>query len=210
MDAPDEQIAQLESLLSAEERERQAAFRFEHLRRDFAVAHGTLRLLLGRYTGADPAKLRFSRGAKGKPALIEAARDLQFNLSHSGRLVVFAFCYGERVGIDVERMRPMRDLEAIAKRFFRADEVADLLSLPEEDREPGFFRCWTRKEAYIKAVGDGISLGLDSFRVTFLPGQSPALTCPDNSRWNLHDLKLEEGYAAALAYPGARRPLSLE
>jgi 4'-phosphopantetheinyl transferase len=216
LDAEDSVIARFEAVLSPEERDRQARFRFERLRRDFAVAHGVLRTLLAHYVGCAPELLRFSQGPKGKPSIAEPASDVRFNMSHSGRIAVFAFARGQKsalqlgpelgpqLGIDVEQIRPMDDLHSIANRFFCADEVADLLSLPPEVQELGFFHCWTRKEAYIKAIGDGLSLPLDSFRVTFLPGETPTLTgvAPP---WNLHHLDIAEGYVAALAYRGGRK-----
>ena len=205
--------ARLEWVLSPEERTHAARFRFDHLRGSFIVARATLRALLGAYLRVPPAAIRFRSGPRGKLAL-DPQCGLQFNLSHSHGLASYAFTLGCEIGIDVERIRPLADCESVARRFFHAGEVADLLSLPDAERLRAFFLCWTRKEAYIKAIGTGLATSLDRCRVTFLPSQPPAIAHmtgdPEAKQpWSLHDLALSPDYAGAIAYRDAPRPITV-
>jgi 4'-phosphopantetheinyl transferase len=209
--APDAAVERFRPLLAPDETDRAGRFRFERLQRSFILARGALRVLLGRYLNTAPGEIDFSYGVKGKPALAAPNR-LQFNASHSGDLALFAFTTDCEVGVDVEAIRPMRDIEDVAKRFFCAEETAELRSLPDGQREHGFFLCWTRKEAYIKATGDGLSTPLDAFRVSLRPGEAAALVHLERDpiaaqAWTLHDLTPAHGYAAALAYRDSPRPL---
>lgn len=204
-------IDQFRSLLSADETARAARLKFEHLQHSFILARGALRILLGRYLNTAPADLAFTYGAKGKPALAGPG-SLQFNASHSGDLALFAFTMDCELGVDIEAVRSMPDMEDVSKRFFCADETAELMALSPGQRDQAFFLCWTRKEAYIKATGEGLSAPLDGFRVTLRPGD-PArmvhLECDPIAAhaWTLHDLALDPRYAAALAYRDSPRPL---
>jgi len=191
--------------LSEEERERAARFRFERHRRRFIAAHAALRGILSRATGQPPEALRFVSGPYGKPAL-EQSR-VRFNLSHSGELALVAVALGRDVGVDVELVRPEIAGERIAERFFSPGEVAALRAQPEEGRVEAFFHCWTRKEAFIKAKGEGLSHPLDSFDVSLIPGEPARLlaTRPDPgeaSRWSLIEVPVPPGYTAALAVEG--------
>jgi 4'-phosphopantetheinyl transferase len=200
----------LESLLSPDEKERAAGFRFDHLRLSFVVVRGILRALLGGYLGISPTRLTLAYTAKGKPILREPA-NLHFNASHSGDLAVFAFTAACEVGVDVEQIRPLPDLQEIGRRIFSPGEAAELSGLSAEQREHAFFLCWTRKEAYLKATGGGLSAPLNSFRVSIRPEQ-PArfIELPyDASTWTLHDLPLTPNYAAALAYNDSERSVSI-
>jgi 4'-phosphopantetheinyl transferase len=198
-----------ERVLAPDERDRAARFRFDHLRHSFVLGHGALRILLGRYLNTPPARIQFKYGPKGKPALAPLA-SIDFNASHSGGLVVFAFTRGCEIGIDLEQIHPIEDMRDIADRFFCPEEAAELMSLPVNQRERAFFLCWTRKEAYIKAIGDGLSAPLNGFRVAMQPTQ-PArfihLAQDKNAakEWTLQDLQLASDYAAALAYRGSAR-----
>jgi 4'-phosphopantetheinyl transferase len=211
--ASDAVVAQFRRVLSEDEATRAARFRFSHLRDSFVITHGVLRHLLARYLGLDPARICFSYGDKGKPGLASGS-DLQFSLTHSGGIAAVAFTTGCQLGIDAELVRPVEEMQQIANRYFAADEAAELMLLPENERETAFFRCWTRKEAYIKAIGDGLSCALDSFQVTLLPNVPPRLFHIEGDRaaaemWSLHDLCLAPEYAAALAYRDRERPLSI-
>ncbi len=203
---------QFERLLAPDEKERAARFRFDHLRRSFVLARGALRTLLGGYLQTSPVSIEFEYGSKGKPALVAPA-PIHFNASHSGGLAVFAFTCGCEIGVDVEKIRPIEEMRNIADHFFCPEEAAELMSLAAEQREYAFFLCWTRKEAYIKALGDGLSAPLNRFRVTMQPNQ-PArflhLQGDANAArdWTLHDLHLVSDYAAALAYRDAERPVT--
>jgi 4'-phosphopantetheinyl transferase len=208
--APSYQMAeQFELILAPEERDRAAKFGFDHLRRFFIVARGALRVLLRCYLNAHPASIRFRYGAKGKPH-IEDLSNIRFNISHSGNLAVFVFTIGWEIGVDVERVRPRPDMYEIVKHFFCLEEAADLLSVPLYQRTHAFFLCWTRKEAYIKAVGDGLFISLDYFQVTLQPDRPTAIVHLGYNRnaakeWVLHDLRLASRYASALAYRGTPR-----
>jgi 4'-phosphopantetheinyl transferase len=209
--APVAVVDQFRSLLSADETARASRFRFEHLQHSFILARGALRVLLGRYLNTAPADLAFAYGSKGKPALAESAA-LQFNASHSGNLALFAFTMDCALGVDVEAVRPMPDMEDVARRFFCPEETAELMALPDGHRDQGFFQCWTRKEAYIKATGEGLSAPLDAFRVALRPGEAARMIHLERDpiaaqAWSLHDLKPAPGYAAALAYQDSPRPL---
>jgi len=211
--APVPVVDRFRSLLSADETARSARFRFEHLQHSFILARGALRILLGRYLNTPPRDLEFRYGSKGKPALAESAA-LQFNASHSGDLALFAFTMDCDLGVDIEAVRPMPDMEDVTRRFFCPEETAELMALPDGHRDQGFFLCWTRKEAYIKATGEGLSAPLDAFRVTLRPGEAARMIHLERDpiaahAWSLHDLALDPRYAAALAYRDSPRPLEI-
>ena len=195
-------VKSLGSTLSVEESQRAARFHFPEDRTRYIIAHSSLRNILSRYLNCDPDQLNFSTNEYGKPAL--DSHNLEFNLSHSGDFALIAVSGEQKVGVDVERIRPDMEIESMARRFFSPDEVSDLMTLPPEEREVGFFNCWTRKEAYIKAQGLGLSLPLDSFDVS-LTSNEPAIlrtTRPDpkeTAQWTLVSLDVESNYRAAVA-----------
>jgi 4'-phosphopantetheinyl transferase len=170
-------------------------------------------MLLGQYLGVRPATIQVNYGSKGKPTLGETGA-VEFNASHSDGLAVFAFTFDCEIGIDVEQIRSLPDMQQIANRFFCAEEATELMLLPESERQRAFFRCWTRKEAYIKTTGEGLSTPLDGFRVTLQPEVPARLVHVQHdlsaaNRWTLHDLELTPAYAGALAYCEAPRPVLL-
>lgn len=194
--------------LAEDERVRANRFHFDKHRRHFVVARGFLRELLARYLDTTPETVRFAYGPYGKPLLAGAHGDdaLRFNASHSGDWAVYAFVQDHEIGVDVEHIKPDFETKGIAERFFSAREVQTLNALAEEEKPAAFFRCWTRKEAYIKAIGSGLSHPLDSFDVTLAPGEPAALLrvqYPESlARWSLFNLDVAEEYAAALAVAG--------
>lgn len=199
----------LQEILSEEERARASRFRFERDHQRWIVAHAILRLLLSQYVGISTANLRFQTNAYGKPSLAFPilTPPLQFNLSHAADLVLYAFASTARVGIDVEYQRTDVDYEALARVSFSPREQMMLRTVPHESKGEAFFRCWTRKEAYIKAKGLGFSLPLDSFDVSFLTGEPVALldsreNREEVERWRLQNLFPGRGYAGALAIEG--------
>lgn len=199
-----------EATLSRDELDRASRFHFDRDRRRFIMARGVLRILLGDYLRTAPEALTFEYGSHGKPVLADAYRGaITFNVSHSGELAAYAFSTRGDLGIDIEAIRPMPDAEDIAARFFSSREVARLRALPPEARTAAFFRCWTRKEAYIKAVGDGLARPLDAFDVTFAPDEPARLTIEgeesETRRWTLEPLDAPDGYTAALVTEGRRR-----
>lgn len=196
-------------VLSAEETARAKRFHFERDRKRFILQYTALRRLIGAYQGVDPARVVFQRGPHGKPALTEAfaAGDLRFNMSNSRTRALLAFTRHREIGVDIECSRPMSGAERIAQRFFSPGEYAALQRVPEGERTAAFFRCWTRKEAYVKGIGRGLSLGLDQFEVSFLPGQPAALLSTRHDprqaeRWTLHELLPGNGCMGALAVEG--------
>jgi 4'-phosphopantetheinyl transferase len=205
--------AKLERVLNRDETERAARFRFDHLRQSFVITHGAVRCLLARYLKLDPASIQFNYGSKGKPALASVT-GIQFNVTHSGGLAAVALTVGCELGLDIEYIRPLSEMTQIASQFFCTEESSEIMSLPPNERERAFFCCWTRKEAYIKAIGDGLSAPLDQFRVTLRPGQPARFVHIGHDKtaaeaWTLHDLCLASDYTAALAYRDRPRTLSL-
>lgn len=218
-----------EESLSADERQRASRFHFDIDRDRYIVAHASLRDILARYLQCEPSELKFSTNEYGKPLLtrsndsakrpsgvsrsgkpatkVATTTNIEFNLSHSGDFALIAITRGRNVGVDVELIREDIELESLARRNFSPREVSELMALPPEQRTLGFFACWTRKEAYIKARGLGLSLPLDSFDVSLAPNEPAILraTRPDaneSARWSLHSLGVESNYAAALAVEG--------
>ena len=200
LDQPPEVVERFLRTLDEDERARAKRFHFEKHRQNFVVGRGFLRSLLGRYLETQPEDIRFSYGAQGKPSLGDEhhAGSLRFNASHSGEMALYAFVRDCEVGVDVELVKGDFAAQEIAERFFSASEITALSALPATERPAGFFRCWTRKEAYIKAIGSGLSHPLDQFDVTVeIPG------------WSIVDLDVGSGYAAALALKATAHTLQL-
>lgn len=208
LDPPDEVVRRYRTLLAADEGARADRFRFEQHRRQFVVARGVLRTLLGRYLVVDPRRLEFRYGSHGKPELAGALAEsgIRFNVSHSGELALYAVSRGRELGVDVEHVHAMDDALDIAERFFSAAENGVFRSLPVAAREEAFFNCWTRKEAYIKAVGEGLSFPLHAFDVSLAPGEPArllgAVDREQAARWTLRELDPAPGYKAALVVEG--------
>jgi 4'-phosphopantetheinyl transferase len=192
----------LQRILSEDERERAARFHFERDRIRYIAGRAQLRMLLADYLDASPRELVFQYGANNKPSL--AGPGPRFNLSHSGGLVLYAVCAEVELGVDVELCNPDFAGERIPEHFFAPDEVLALRSLPEHLQARGFLELWTRKEAFIKARGDGLSLALDSFSVT-LGRDRPRLvrtrwSQSEPNRWSFLDLSDKDGkFVAAVA-----------
>ncbi len=202
-------IQNLLQTLSADERARAEQFYFEKDRYHFIVARGLLRVILGRYLKVEPSQLRFCYSLHGKPALTRefGGNELCFNISHSHELVLYAIARKREIGIDLERMRAELADEKIAERFFSTREITTLRALPTDMQQEAFFTCWTRKEAYIKARGQGLTLPLDHFDVSLTPGQPAALLSVNGNpqeafRWSLREINPGHGYIAAIAAEG--------
>ena len=199
-----------EALLDDEERARAQRFVRPPDRRRFVLAHAALRLLLARCLELRPALVRYENAVHGKPRLAPGLPSLEFNLSHSGGLALIAVARDRAVGVDVEQVREITDAQSIAETHFSAAERALLRSLPPAERRDAFFRCWTRKEAVIKAIGEGLSRALGSFDVDLAPGSTSALTRLDGrpgnvAGWSLRDVAAPSGYVAAGAVAVAPR-----
>ena len=196
-------------LLSADEKARADRFHFVRDRQNFTATRALLRTLLGAYIGCQPARVHFAYADRHKPALdpSQGAAPVQFNVSHSGSRALLAFARGRTLGVDVEQIRNNFDHEALARRFFSPAEQDALAGFPASERCSAFFRCWTRKEAYIKAHGAGLSLPLSEFDVSLMPAEQNALltTRPDGGEaalWSLREVQAGEGYEAALCVRG--------
>lgn len=206
LDVSDAVLGAFLAVLSEDECKRADRFAFERDRRAHIATHGLLRYLLSDYTAFPPAALRFQVGSRGKPTLSDEFEGLEFNLSHTAGLACFAVTRGTPIGVDVERIRPLDDLDNLARHNFAASEVAELDTLTGEGRLTGFFNCWTRKEAYVKAIGDGLSCPLDSFEVTLAPGDAARIRRIERSEiaaahWSVHAFNPLAGVIAAAAVP---------
>lgn len=215
LDPPTPLLHSFETTLNADELHRANRFRTPALRRKFLAGRGALRAILAAYLLRDPSTVTFAYESHGKPVIAgETTARLEFNLSHTADLALLALAQGRPLGVDVEERKPMDNAEKIISRFFSPREQADFLALPPADRNAAFFRAWTRKEAYLKAKGTGLSTQLDSFDVTLKPSESPALTRigddpAEPARWSLLDLHPGPGFPAALAVLGRVLPSDL-
>lgn len=205
--AHDDKHEGLAGLLATDERLRAARFVFERDAVRYVVGRATLRQILGAYLAVTPERIAFSYGPQGKPALAWPREPLAFNVSHSGDVALYAVSWDRRIGVDVELVRQVDDLQGLAAQVFAAAERAELASLAADQRVRAFFNGWTRKEAFVKAVGDGLSHPLHTFVVSLDPatparlvavGDSPGATCG----WSLHALTACTGYSAALVAEG--------
>jgi len=195
-------------LLSTDERARADRFHAEADGRRYAVGRGALRTILGRYLGLPPERLEFRYGPRGKPALAGeiVSSAPRFNLAHSRDLALLAVTGGREVGVDVEVVRPIPDADRLVARYFSAREGAEYAALSGPEKLGAFFRGWTRKEAYIKATGDGLSMPLNRFDVSLAAGPillRVAGRLEEASRWALQDLEPGPGFAAAVAVEGS-------
>jgi 4'-phosphopantetheinyl transferase len=191
-----------ESTLSPEELARAHRFSFHRDRNAYITTRSALRDLLGQYLSNPPSEIRISYADRGKPHLDPATSPLQFNVSHTRGLALLAFAMNRRLGIDVEKIRPIDNWQDIARRYFSQKEIAELAALPPAQRDEGFYTCWTRKESYVKASGEGLLVPLDSFDVTLTPGAPEILTAADASKWTLRSIDPHPGYVAALTVEG--------
>ena len=193
-----------QKILSLDETLRADRYYFSRDRYAFVAARGALRELLGRYLAKPPSELAFDYGAYGKPSLRQDSPKLvmQFNVSHSRGLALMAFSWGLRLGVDVESIRQDIASEEIAARFFSPKEVVELHSLPQAMRAEGFFLCWTRKEAYVKAIGSGLQISLKSFHVSLTPSEPEHLESADSEGWTLRSLRPGDGFVGAVVAEG--------
>lgn len=202
-------IEGLRSLLSPDELKRAEGFYFYRDWKMYTVARGLLRTILASYTGVHPSDLKFAYSPHGKPFLSGVPSDcaVRFNVSHTYRLALYAVTYGRKVGVDVEYRRPHVAIADIAERYFSPREVETFRSLPEHQRGEAFYNCWTRKEAFIKAVGEGLSFPLDAFDVSLTPGEPAALLGIRHqgrqaAHWTLKGVRPAPGYVGAVAAEG--------
>lgn len=209
---PSTQLRIEERILSLDEKKRAERFHFERDRRRFIACRAVLRRILGRYLGSPPSELRIHYGTNGKPAIADLppTKDLRFNLSHSHELALYAFTLNEEIGVDLEYRRALSDADRIVERFFSKKEYASLQTLSEDQREEAFFNGWTRKEAYLKALGKGLQKPLNEFEVP-LGRLSTAVAVKEVSgrptEWTIRSLVPDVGYIGAVVSKGGRKEL---
>lgn len=209
LNSPHHRLQYLHGMLASEECERAARFHFAHDRRNFIAARGLLREILSHYLELPPHTLQFRYTSHGKPYLTYdcGGQWLRFNVSHSGELALYAISRGRELGVDIEEIRTDIEHKQIASNFFSKQEVAALHALPVHLQQEAFFLCWTRKEAYIKAIGEGLSLPLHSFDVSVTPGTPASLlavrgNAQEAARWTLQALEPGPNYQATLVAEG--------
>jgi 4'-phosphopantetheinyl transferase len=199
------QVEHLTEILSEDEKNRANRFHFERDKLHFIVGRGLLRIILGRYLKTEPEQLQFSYSLTGKPALVSKnGRDtLQFNLSHSGEMMLYAFTRDRQIGIDLEHLRPIPDFKQLIQQFFSVGETSAILSLPPIQQQLIFLQVWTCKEAYLKATGAGLAK-LQQVEISIVPGEPYQLLThqPQANLWSLQTIKLSHDYVAALVVEG--------
>ena len=193
-------------LLSPDEKNRAQKFRFAEDKRNYIVARGILRSLIGKYLNINPAQISFQYNEFGKPKIADN-NPLHFNISHSRNIALFGFTNKMNVGVDVEWVNPNIEVKDIASSFFSTNEILKLLALPEKQQALGFFNCWTRKEAFIKAVGEGLSFPLDKFEVSLEPGKTAKLLATDwdpkaVSNWSMYTMSPKADFVGSLVIEG--------
>jgi 4'-phosphopantetheinyl transferase len=208
-----EVVHSLAALLSDTERQRAARFVFDRDRYRFIVARARLRQLLAARLDVRPESVELIYGARGKPALARrfSRSGLRFNVSHSNDVAVYAFAFGREVGIDVEAVRAINDTDSIAARLFSQFEIKAYFALDPKDKPAAFFNCWTRKEAFIKALGDGLYYPLDRFDVSLAPGEPVNILRVEDKPgnecgWHLDAFFPAPGYVAAVVTEILERP----
>ena len=206
LDLPSEQIERFFETLSADEKIRSERFHFERHRNFFIAARGILRAILSRYSELEPDEWRFNYGPRGKPEIAESCgvENLEFNVSHSEEIALYGITRASKIGIDIEKVRSLADAEQIAKRFFSPQEFTWLNQLPVSQKEAAFFSLWTCKEAYLKAIGEGLAFGLDQFQISFDSKNSPEIISIQGNQqvaipWVLQQLNPVLGYVGSVA-----------
>jgi 4'-phosphopantetheinyl transferase len=202
LDVEPQEHSRFLSYLNKDEVLRAERFVFPRDRDQFIVARGKLRELLGKYLRRPPDAVQFKTARYGKLSLLDDRDQLRFNLSHSHGLALYGFCMGRELGIDTEKIQPDFAGEGIAERYFSVAEQCELAEVPKELRDTAFFLCWTRKEAYIKAHGDGLQIPLDSFDVSLKPGEPGTLRSADRDRWSIRSFVPAPDFVAAIIVEG--------
>ncbi|MBN2040683.1 MAG: 4'-phosphopantetheinyl transferase superfamily protein [Spirochaetes bacterium] len=196
------------SILTSDEKKRSSRFVFEKDRNRDIINRAVLRLLLSKYIKIDPGRINYNYNKFNKPELSHPVNnELKFNLSHSGNLIIYAFSLRREIGIDIEKKRELNDADGIISRFCSEQEKSEYFSYPAEERGNIFISCWTRKEAYIKARGEGLAFPLNNFTMTLAPDKSPALMHvkdekAEEKRWSFYNIIVPDDYNSTLAIEG--------
>ncbi len=214
LDRPQSEMKYFQDILAEEEINRANRFHFHRDGERFIAGRGLLRVILSSYMGVSPGEIIFTYSSHGKPGLKrqDGRVAIEFNLAHSGAMAIFAITQDRAVGVDIELIQADFPVEDVATKFFSVAELATLQALPRKLRVEAFFKCWTRKEAFIKALGDGLSCPLADFDVSLMPGEPARLLnvgwAPEEaSRWCMEDIKAGAGCAAAVVFSGSLRRL---
>jgi 4'-phosphopantetheinyl transferase len=209
--APPDLLPKFFETLSVQEQARAKRFVFERDEHRYVVAHAGLRYLISKYVGANRKEIHIATERLGKPYIqqVNTRAQFHFNLSHSGDLAAMAFCVRGELGIDIEQKRPEAATMEIAERNFSERELRELKKLSTEDRLAGFFRCWTRKEAYVKAKGIGLGADLRSFHVNLDSDDVAELNAVDAEKWNVFPFKANHENWGAVVYPKSLRNIKL-
>ncbi len=214
LDQKDKSVNKLLGLLDVKEKSKAVKFKFEKDLRTYIVSHGAMREILSLYLETRLRNIEFETNSYGKPFLRGGKKDICFNLSHSHELALLAITKSRRIGVDIEFIRPEFAAEAIAEHIFSPLEIEVLRNLPKALQTRAFFDCWTRKEAFIKAVGKGLSYPLKDFSVAFSPFEKPGLVAHENTavtieNWQIIELEIGGNYAAAMAIEARKRETKL-
>ena len=209
LEVDEPRITSLYQVLSVEERSKAERMRIDKPRKHYVAARGILRQIIATYMNEKPENLKFQYGPNDKPALAGefSRKGVTFNMSHSHGLALYGVTLQREIGVDIEKIRQDMSIIDLAKRFFSVKEYEELMNLPAEDRTLGFFNCWTRKESYLKATGQGLKFPLNHFDVSLSPGKPAALLRhhidPEQvSLWTIAELDIGPAYAAALTVEG--------
>lgn len=201
------QLDRLSKSLSADENLRANQYRFEVDRRKFVLRRSTLRRIIASYLRILPHEVEFRYTSSGQPVLAEPFQYLRFSLTHSGNLVLIAIAMNLHIGVDVEAEHAIDDIADIVCHYFSKEERLEFFSLPADERTRAFYCGWTRKEAFLKAIGQGLAFGLDNVTVTLNPREPARLVTVLGSGmpmfdWSLYSLIPLPGYTGALAVSG--------
>lgn len=204
LDLPDPQYLNFVKTLSPYEHARAQQFHFASDKRRYIIRVGILRDLISRYLAISPYRLRFQQGIYGKPKLSDPFADaICFNMSHSSDVAIYGISRCHEIGVDIEYIRDIPEMEQIFRHLFTEREIDVFCKLPESEKKKAFFNCWTRKEAFIKATGEGLSRSLDTFDVSFIPGERARLLSIDGQseigKWTLYETSPNQNAVAAVA-----------
>jgi len=209
LDGTERQLRRLETVLGSEERERARAFRDDVDRKRYVASHGILRILLSRYLKREPQELEYLYDGLGKPRLSRGDDvPLSYSISHSSGMALYAFASGHRIGVDLEYVQPLEGAQDIVVRYFAKDETALLLGCDDDYHQEAFFRIWTLKEAYVKAIGEGMQCPFDRFSVSHCPiGEADSARISDRGgagvEWVLKTVIPSPRYIGAVAFEGS-------
>lgn len=210
LDISDGQVTTLFKLLSDEEHVRAERLKIPGKRNQFVITRGRLRQIIAGLLDLDPRDFKFEYTSHGKPFLARdwQGHELVFNVSHSYKMAIIGVTLDRQLGVDIEKIQEGKDHMSLANRFFSKREQAELSATPDENRTRAFYSCWTRKEAFVKAVGDGITYGLDSFDVSVHPDEIQASlnihhNSGRNTAWSVFNIQMDDNYMASLAVSGA-------